>query len=247
MSRWQIGPKFSAYLNMNLGLVKAELGFIIFYSLMYGYMGIGTLQRGNLSSAILYLTFSYIYIAINCVPKLYKDSLYSGQAMLFQSVPVSEFEIILAKTLAGTVGFVIALVCYGVVFTATLGSNEPLWRQIYGGAIEAGFSEGQMAAAAFLSGWCGLLLGFAASGICLFGCAAGHRLCRRWNRFAKLIATLLITSVMLAAVAGLIWLIWLPVAVPAMIRLIFIMAVCGALSVLLVRANLAAMEKWYCI
>ncbi|MBR4410180.1 MAG: hypothetical protein IKT31_02580, partial [Firmicutes bacterium] len=85
MSRWQIGPKFSAYLNMNLGLVKAELGLITLYSLMYGFMGITTLQRGNLSSAVLYLAFSYVYIAINCVPKLYKDSLYSSQAMLFQS------------------------------------------------------------------------------------------------------------------------------------------------------------------
>lgn len=247
MSRWQIGPKFSAYLNMNLGLIKAELGFIIFYSLMYGYMGIGTLQRGNLSSAILYLAFSYIYIAINCVPKLYRDSMYSGQAMLFQSVPVSEFETILAKTLAGTVGFVIALMCYGAVFTATLGSNETLWRQIYGSAIEAGFSEGQMAAAAFLSGWCGLLLGFCASGICLLGCAVSHRWSRGQNRVVKLVMNLVVTSMMLAAAAGILWLIWLPAAVPAMVRLTLIMAFGAGLSMMLIRANLAALEKWYSI
>ena len=247
MSRWQIGPKFSAYLNLNLGLVKSELGIIIFYSLLYGYIGIGTLQRGNLSSAIGYLALSYFVIAGNCIPKLHKDSMYSGQAILFQSVPVSEFETILAKTIAGTVGFVITMVCYGLIFIVSIASGEELWRTFYEMMQDVGFSEGQMAAAAFLSGWCGLILAFCASGICLLGCAAAHRWTRRWNRFVKLVANLAATAIMLAAAAGLIWLIWLPATVPAMVRLILIMAVGMALSVVLIRLNLTVLEKWYCI
>ena len=167
--------------------------------------------------------------------------------MLFQSVPVSEFETILAKTLAGTLGFVITLVCYGAVLAVSISSDEALWRNFYGILRDAGFSEGQMAAAAFLSGWCGLLLGFFASGICLLGCAASHRWSRGRNRVVKLVMNLAVTSVMLVAAAGILWLIWLPSAVPAMVRLILIIAVCGALSAALVRANLAALEKWYCV
>jgi hypothetical protein len=52
---------------------------------------------------------------------------------------------------------------------------------------------------------------------------------------------------MLAAMAGILWIIWIASFLPVMVRLIMIMAAAIGLSVLFVRLNVTALEKWYCI
>lgn len=247
MRQWQLGTKFSAYLNMNFKIVSGELGFLVFYSFLYGIMGVMRMELEDMLNFWLCTGFSFLWVLVKCIPKLCKDSMYDSQAMLFQSVPVSEFETVMAKMLIGCTAFMIPLFVEGILLLAGVTYNEDIWDLVYGFLQDQGFAADSLPVSAFLVIWVIAVLAFAVSGICLLAFAAGHHFRGRSSRLQKWVIILILSAVMLAAVTGLLWLTWTVGNVPAVMRLVFIMMVSAGLSVLLVRANLAVLEKWYCI
>ena len=247
MKNCQLGPKFSVYLDLNFKIVGSELGWLVFYSLLYGVMGVVQLQVSDVKNLILYFSFGFLWVLIRCMPKLCKESMYDGQAMLFQSVPVTSFETVLAKMLIGCAAFMIPLLIYGIQFIAAVAWHEEIWDYFYSYFSEQGFDDAQMIAGAFISVWIMGLIAFAVSGICLMAFAVGNHFRGRSNRWKKWVIMLLAAAVQLAAAVGLLWLIWLVGVLPVLVRLLLIMAAAIVLSVVLVRLNVAVLETWYAI
>ena len=86
--KWCVGPKFNEYLNLNFHMVA---GYYVFMAVL---------------SLVTLGMFAYLLL-IPALTKICSTTLYHKQACLYQSVPVSSFETILAKSLVGTVGFLI--------------------------------------------------------------------------------------------------------------------------------------------
>lgn len=102
--KWTLGPKFNDYLHMNVKLVRREYFLILAYSALWGYDGAaghGVLMWDYMADFLI-ITLLFLLFA---VPKLCQESLYHRGAVLFQSVPVSSFETVLAKSIAGALGF----------------------------------------------------------------------------------------------------------------------------------------------
>lgn len=246
MRNWTLSAKFPDYLGLNFKVMSYLYGVELLYSLIYGAT-LAMDSQAKLSRFLLYFLVMAAASLIGYVPKLFRESLYDSSAMLYLSLPLSPFETVLAKILAVTVDFLIPLIVYGYLFLVTLLESEASWLHLVNIMYGLGFTRKTFTAGVILAIWDGAVLCFAGGGIALLAYAVGVRYRGGlWNWKLWLIFFLLM-GLMLAAAAGILWLLWMVTALPPLVRLLLMMAVGVGLSVLLIWLNMAALEKWYCI
>ena len=92
--KWTLGPKFREYFLLNLCMVRLQL------------LGTAVLSLTAVTRPLAFLLLPSILV------KLYSTTLYHQQASLYQSVPVSAFEIVLTKISLGSIGAVFPIAFY---------------------------------------------------------------------------------------------------------------------------------------
>ena len=224
--KWTMGPKFKEYLNMNFGLVYRYYWLMLVLSCL----GLGIAN--------------YVFL-IPTLTKLYSQTLYHKQACLYQSVPVSSFETVLAKTVVGAVGFFVPMVvslpvsglksllndtqfevCELLEFTGLIAQRET-------GMVMSVLS---LVASAFLI-----------CGIALFGVAVGNRV--RGNREKKpnAVTAVLVIGGMLLILYGITWIMEQIQFSSPLLREILGFAGSTIGAVCLFWLNVRALDKWYSI
>lgn len=160
--RWTLGPKFNEYLNMNFKLV---------YRYIWGMLALSCLGLGIANYLLL----------IPVLTKLYSQTLYQKQACLYQSVPVSSFETVLAKTAVGVICFLMpTVVSLPVSGLKSLLNNTQfeIYEQLeLTGLIARGETDMGLYILRMVT------LAFLICGIALFGVSVGNRV--RGNRDKK--------------------------------------------------------------
>ncbi len=245
MTKWTLGPKFAPYLSLNFKLMSGEYKSSLIYGLLYGAIYAGVSNRDMLLFLWIFLILA-LGSLIGYAPRLLKESISDDSAMFYVSIPVTSFETVMAKILAAAAGVWIPLIILGNLFMVGLCFSEEKWRIFVTQLWNMGFTRQNLLPALLLIIWGIVILGIAIGGAALFSWFLGKRFCKKKERLIWAVYILL-TAVMLVAMAGILWLIWIALFLPVMVRLIIIMAAAIGLSVLFVRLNVAALEKWYCI
>ena len=245
MNRWTLGPRFSAYLSLNFKLMSGSYTYSLIYGLLYGAMFAGKINRDMMPFLWMLLAFSLAPL-LGYVPRLLKESISDDSAMFYVSIPVTSFETVTAKILAAAAGVWIPLITLGNLFMVGFYFSEEKCRIFVTQLWNMGFTRQNLLPALLLVIWVIVILGIAIGGAALFSWFLGKRFCKKKERLIWAVYILL-TAVMLAAMAGILWIIWIASFLPVMVRLIMIMAAAIGLSVLFVRLNVTALEKWYSI
>ena len=143
--KWTLGPKFNDYLNLNMKLVRREYVLILGYSVLWGFnsaTGHGVLMWDYMADFLI-ITLLFLLFA---VPKLCQESLYHRGAVLFQSVPVSSFETVLAKSIAGALGFQIPVLVLSFMLLGAVTNSEDKWYALYNSLMDLGFQRDNLIA-----------------------------------------------------------------------------------------------------
>lgn len=248
--RWKLGPKFEAYLGLHFRIMYQFYGMVLLYALFYGAyiaMDVRTSAGPELENFFLYLLMFAVAELVGWYPRLCKESLYDSGAMLYMSIPVTSFETVLAKVIAGAVGFLIPMLVLGFYLFISLLESESAFLKTATFLRGWGFTSETMTAGTLLAVWVIAVLCVGAAAAALLAFAIGNRYRGRFSRWLKWIISVAVMLLLFALAGGALWLVWLMAFVPVLVRLLLIMAASVGLSVLLVRLNLAALEKWYCI
>lgn len=245
MSKWTLGTKFDPYLSLNFKLMSGEYTCSLIYGLLYGAMYAGESNRNMLLFLWLFLILA-LGSLVGYVPRLLKVSISDDSAMFYVSIPVTSFETVMAKILAAAAGVWVPLIILGNLFMAGLCFYEEKWRIFVTQLWNLGFTRQNLLPSLLLIIWVIVLLGIAIGGAALLSWFLGERFCKKKDRLIWVVYILL-TASMLVAMAGILWVIWLIAALPVLVRLLIIMAAVIGLSVMFVRLNVAALEKWHCI
>lgn len=244
--KWTLGPKFNDYLNLNMKLVRREYVLILGYSVLWGFnsaTGHGVLMWDYMADFLI-ITLLFLLFA---VPKLCQESLYHKGAVLFQSVPVSSFETVLAKSIAGALGFQIPVLVLSFMLLGAVTNSEDKWYALYNSLMDLGFQRDNLIAGMILTMWTAAVLAFVVSGSSLLAFTIGNRFSGRSSRWLKWIISVAVMLLLFALAGGALWLVWLMTFMPVLVRLLLIMAATIVLSVVLVRLNVTVLEKWYAI
>lgn len=245
MNRWTLGPRFSAYLSLNYRTIKSAYIGAAIYCMLYGALYARTYFHDLIQFLWLFLGFSLAASLIGG-QQLFKEYISDDSAMFYNSIPVTAFENVMAKTIVMGTSAWIPLIIIGNLFLVGFFFSEEKWLIFVTQMWNLGFTRQNLLASLLLLLWIMAVLGFVLGGASLLAWLLVNRTLQRKKLFMSVVYVLL-TAVMLAAAAGLLWLVWLMAFVPVLVRLLLIMAAAIAMSVLLVRLNLAALEKWYCI
>lgn len=245
MNRWTLGPRFAAYLSLNFNLMKGCYIYSLIYGLLYGAMYAGKINRDMMPFLWMLLALS-LGPLLGYVPRLLKESISDDSAMFYVSIPVTSFETVMAKILAAAAGVWMPLIILGNLFMVGFYFSEEKWRIFVTQMWNLGFTRQNLLPALLLILWVIVILGIAIGGASLLSWFLGKRCCKKKDRLIWVVYILL-TAVMLAVMAGILWLIWLASFLPVLVRLLLIMTAAMGLSMLLVRLNVAALEKWYSI
>ncbi len=244
--KWTLGPKFNDYLHMNVKLVRREYFLILAYSALWGYDGAAG-HGGWIQDFIIAFLLLALLFLLFAVPKLCQESLYHRGAVLFQSVPVSSFETVLAKSIAGALGFQIPVLVLSFMLLGAVTNSEDKWYALYNSLMDLGFQRDNLIAGMILAMWTAAVLAFVVSGSSLLAFTIGNRFSGRSSRWLKWIISIASMLLLFALAGGALWLVWLMTFVPVLVRLLLIMAAAIVLSVVLVRLNVAVLETWYAI
>ncbi len=245
MTRWTLGPKFSAYLGLNFELMRGTYTWYFLYCLLYG----AVYAKANYAD---YLSFLWLFLAASLAlltrwaPDLMKETITDHSAMFYVSIPVTSFETVLAKMVSVALGAWIPLIALGNLFLIAFYFSEEKWRSFVTQMWNLGFTRQNLLPGLLLIIWGLAVLGLVLGGISLLAWFLGNRLGsgKKWTTW---ILYIFLELVLLAAAAGLLWLIWLASVLPVLVRLLLMMAAAVVLSVVLVRLNVAVLEKWYAI
>ena len=224
--KWTMGPKFKEYLNMNFGLVYR------YYWLM-------------LVLSCLGLGIANYVLLIPTLTKLYSQTLYHKQACLYQSVPVSSFETVLAKTVVGAVGFFVPMVVSLPVSGLKSLLNDTQFEVYelleFTGVIAQGETGMVMSVLSLVAS------AFLICGIALFGVAVGNR--ARGNREKKpnTATAVLVIGVMLLVLYGITWIMEQIQFASPLLREILELAGSTIGAGLMFWLNVRALDKWYSI
>ncbi len=245
MTKWTLGPRFAAYLSLNFKLMRGCYTYSLIYGLLYGAIYAGEINRDMMQFLWIFLALA-LGVLIGYVPGLLKESISDDSAMFYVSIPVTSFETVMAKILAAAAGGWISLIILGNLFLVGFYFSEEKWRIFVTQMWNLGFTRQNLLPSLLLILWVIVILGIAIGGAALLGWFLGKRFCKKKDRLIWAVYILL-TAAMLAAMAGILWIIWLAAFLPVLVRLLIIMAVSIGLAVLLIRLNVAALEKWYSI
>ncbi|MBR4862911.1 MAG: hypothetical protein IKU09_12000 [Firmicutes bacterium] len=245
MNRWTLGPRFSAYLSLNFKLMSGSYTYSLIYGLLYGAMYAGIINRDMMPFLWMLLALS-LGPLLGYVPRLLKESISDDSAMFYVSIPVTSFETVMAKILAAAAGVWMPLIILGNLFMVGFYFSEEKWRIFVTRMWNLGFTRENLLPALLLIIWVIVILGIAIGGAALLSWFLGKRFCKKKERLIWVVYILL-TAGMMSVMAGILWLIWLASFLPVLVRLLLIMTAVMGLSMLLVRLNVAALEKWYCI
>ena len=245
MTKWTLGPKFSSYLSLNFKLMKGAYGNFLLYSILLGAFYARAYVHNMLQYLWLFLLMC-LALLISWIPILFKQSISDDSAMLYTSIPVTSFETVVAKTIAAAVGAWIPLIILGNLFLIGFFFSEEKWRIFATLMWNLGFTRQNLLPGMLLIIWIIAALGTVLGGAALqawlwVNRISGKKKWKQWILYAVCMA------VMLATLAGLLWFIWLAVFLPVIVRLLVMLATAGGLSVVLIRLNMAVLEKWYCI
>lgn len=245
MRKWSLGPRFAAYLSLNFNLMKGDYTFALLYGILYGALNAQASQRDMIQFLWIFLIFA-LGPLLSWIPGLLKESISDDSALFYVSIPVSSFETVMAKIIAAAAGVWIPLLVLGFPFLIGFYVSEEKWRIFVTLMWNLGFTRETLLSGLLLIIWSMVILGFAVGGAALLSWLLSKRFCKMRNRFAWVVYISL-AAMMLAALAGLLYLIWLIAALPVLVRLLMMMAAAMGVSVVLIRLNIAALEKWYCI
>ena len=246
MTKWTLGPKFSAYLGLIFMLMSTLYGMELCITLLYGTLYTRSYDR-DLSQYLWLFLLLCLAAFISHAPYMFRQSLSEDSAMFFTSIPVTSFETVMAKQLAVTAGVLIPFIVLGSLLFVGFSFSEEKWRIFVNLMWGLGFTRQNMTAGLLLIIWLTVIVGFVMGGISLLAFFLGDHFSGSRKKLLMWVLILFFEAVLLAAAAGLLLLIWLVGVLPVLVRLLLIMAAAIVLSVVLVRLNLVALEKWYCI
>lgn len=245
MSKWTLGPKFSSYLGLNFGLMKGDYVFCLIYGILYGALNAQASQRDMIQFLWIFLIFA-LGPLLSWVPRLLKESISDDSALFYVSIPVTSFETVMAKILAAAAGVWIPLLVLGFPFLLGFYFSEEKWRIFVTQMWNLGFTRQNLLPGLLLIIWGVVVLGLAVGGAALLSWFLSKRFCKTRERLGWIVY-ILFAAVMLAAMMGLLYLIWMASVLPVLVRLLLMMAAAMGLAVVLIRLNVEVLEKWYCI
>ncbi len=246
MTRWTLGPKFSAYLGLNFKLMRAFYGMELFIAVVYGTLYTRTYDQ-DLSQYLWLFLLLCLAAFISHAPYMFKESISDDSAMFYTSIPVTSFETVMAKQLAVTAGVLIPFIILGSLLFVGFAFSEEKWHIFVNLMWGLGFTRQNMTAGLLLVIWLTAVLGFVLGGISLLAFFLGDHFSGSRKKMLMLVLILFFEAVLLAAAAGLLWIIWMVSLLPVLVRLLLMMAAAVVLSVVLVRLNVAVLETWYAI
>ena len=224
--KWRVGPKFNEYLNLNFHMVAGYYVFMVVLSLV-------TLGM-----------FAYLLL-IPALTKICSTTLYHKQACLYQSVPVSSFETILAKSLVGTLGFLIpGVMSIGVDLVLSLVSEQrfEFYEQLKGDGMLLHAETGVVLYMLSL-----LATGFLLCGIALFGVAVGNRMRENRDKRPNAATAVLVIVGLCLLVYGVYWVMNQIHFSSPMLREVISLLLRTVGAGALFWINVRAMDKWYSI
>ena len=233
--KWGIGPKFHEYLNLNFRMVTPQYVFIALLSVV----GLG---------AAGYL------ILFSALAKLYSTTLYHRQACLYQSVPVSSFETVLAKTAVGTCGFLLPvlgtaaaeLVLSFLSSMSSMSSGQNPQFAFYDRLGSMGLAL-HMEVGVVLYFLAPVMQGILICGIALFALAVGNRVRENRDKKPNVTTALLVAAGLLALCYGVSWVLDQMTFLTPLAMQLAGLALETAGAAFMFWLNVRALECWYSI
>jgi hypothetical protein len=221
-----MGPKFKEYL---------ELNFMLVYRYYWLMLALSCLGLGIVN---------YVLI-ISVLAKLYSQTLYHKQACLYQSVPVSSFETVLAKTVVGVVSLLVPMVVSLPVSGLKSLLNDTQFEVYEQLNLKELINMGETGSVLYILSM--VALAFLICGIALFGVAVGNR--ARGNREKKpnTATAVLVIGGMLLILYGITWIMEQIQFSSPLLREILGFAGSTIGAGLMFWLNVRALDKWYSI